>query len=609
MHGEIGEAVQLTEVSNTQSSYTYRFSSSIPTAFDVIGTSLAANSSATYQAQTTHYYDASSHAGNMTRARDLIQSVTGVSIIETTSAADIEIAGLNVTIFESDSPYQVMAATFPPTHVTSGLRYDIYLASASSIATAGSSYGHIFLHELNHSIGLKDAHKSTMSSNYDNQRFTVMSYHEHLGEQRQVTELQLYDIAGLQSLYGRTELSSGSTEYLSTYFVDSNDDARMLSIWDSTGTDLISASGLPSGALIDLRPGYFSSIGPDTLVDVSTDGGDPAVTNAGRLNISIAFGAYIENATGTEHNDLIIGNLLSNIINGGDGDDIIYGDGTTAVYDPGEADYRQIDHTSIDLTAAPPTDVAELVGNPTLQWDEIYGGDGDDLIFGTVAGDYLFGDEDNDIIRGGEGSDWLVGGGDNDLLDSGPLGEYGDSLEGGGGNDILILRGGQGSMSGGSGGDIFYITPGVGAGGSAWISDSDSSDQLYWNGYQILGGENVMLDLEWSGTPHNHQYQTGTVDTNGFRYSAWGSALVVICPDNSEIIIEDFTSGDLGISFEAPDEYISVSYDYDTDEWFTSGYDLSNICLDNDWQNFEDLAGAATTLSTPGSYIEPTMFL
>jgi hypothetical protein len=45
---------------------------------------------------------------------------------------------------------------------------------------------------------------------------------------------------------------------------------------------------------------------------------------------------------GTESGDLIIGNLLSNVIDGWGGDDVIYGDGTLAIHDPGEADYDQV---------------------------------------------------------------------------------------------------------------------------------------------------------------------------------------------------------------------------------------------------------------------------
>ena len=58
---------------------------------------------------------------------------------------------------------------------------------------------------------------------------------------------------------------------------------------------------------------------------------------------------------------------------------------------------------------------------------EIYGGDGDDILWGREEGNILFGDEGNDILIGGSGNDLLTGGSGN------------DTLQGGGGDDIFCF--------------------------------------------------------------------------------------------------------------------------------------------------------------------------
>ncbi|OWT79863.1 MULTISPECIES: retention module-containing protein [unclassified Achromobacter] len=157
-------------------------------------------------------------------------------------------------------------------------------------------------------------------------------------------------------------------------------------------------------------------------------------------------------------------------INGGDGNDIIFGDtintdslawaghaaGThdgqgmqglidyltaTTGHAPTEADVYQAIQNSINpATGASTFDVA---GDTRGGDDVIHGGNGNDIIFGQGGNDDLYGDAGNDIIYGGEGNDTLHGGAGNDVL------------FGGNGNDILI--GGQGDdiLVGGAGSDTF----------------------------------------------------------------------------------------------------------------------------------------------------------
>ena len=64
-------------------------------------------------------------------------------------------------------------------------------------------------------------------------------------------------------------------------------------IWDAGGTDTINGSSYTQAVSIDLHEGSFSSLG--------------AVNN-----LSIAFGAVIENAIGSAQGDTIIGNDVAN---------------------------------------------------------------------------------------------------------------------------------------------------------------------------------------------------------------------------------------------------------------------------------------------------------
>ncbi|MCE1116558.1 immunoglobulin-like domain-containing protein, partial [Pseudomonas sp. NMI795_08] len=143
-------------------------------------------------------------------------------------------------------------------------------------------------------------------------------------------------------------------------------------------------------------------------------------------------------------------------VNGGDGNDIIFGDlvsfdgvagtGVEAIQafvatklgvDAGDVDARAMHkyitehYTEFDVSRT--NDGA----------DTLLGGDGNDIIFGQGGNDYLDGGKGNDILLGGSGNDTLLGGEGNDLL------------FGGAGNDTLIGGKGDDIMTGGTGADTF----------------------------------------------------------------------------------------------------------------------------------------------------------
>ncbi|HHQ4482683.1 TPA: type I secretion C-terminal target domain-containing protein [Aeromonas veronii] len=76
--------------------------------------------------------------------------------------------------------------------------------------------------------------------------------------------------------------------------------------------------------------------------------------------------------------------------------------------------------------------------------DKLHGGFGDDILFGQGGDDELYGDDGKDILYGGTGSDKLDGGAGNDIL-SGGLGN--DILTGGEGKDSFVWNQGDASAS------------------------------------------------------------------------------------------------------------------------------------------------------------------
>ncbi|MDP1612335.1 MAG: calcium-binding protein, partial [Sulfuritalea sp.] len=158
--------------------------------------------------------------------------------------------------------------------------------------------------------------------------------------------------------------------------------------------------------------------------------------------------------------DVIGGRTANDLIDGGDGNDTIWGD-----Y-PG-------------YTTTPGADWLEGgAGN-----DFLYGGAADDLLLGGSGNDNLQGEAGNDVLRGATGADVLSGGDGNDVL----LGGAGDDfMDGGSGNDVLFMEGDWGTVNGttytyygtrigGAGADTFVVTANGGGNGSLVASGTSIS--------------------------------------------------------------------------------------------------------------------------------------
>ncbi|WP_118134862.1 nidogen-like domain-containing protein [Oceanicella sp. SM1341] len=308
----------------------------------------------------------------------------------------------------------------------------------------GTNYAwHSVMQNIGRALGLA-VPDETLQGAHNSAAFTLMS-DRGLPSQQDLDLLQqyfpatpmLYDIQALQSAYG-ANLSTrlGDDVYFAegsgTGFEIGDGGNLVATIWDASGEDTFSAEAQTSRAVIDLRPGSFSTIG--------------SVAN----NVSIALGvrdsgarsAWIENAIGGSAGDVISGNGVSNTLRGGGGG------------------------------------------------DRIHGGNGDDTIFGDEGDDILRGANGEDTITDGTGRDRLFGGYGDDVFifvkddEVDALRDYEDGIdtivfsghEGNGFEDMRFVDLSPGVVRIVYDGQFIFIT---GLGGDLEAADFDAGDFLF----------------------------------------------------------------------------------------------------------------------------------
>ncbi|WP_024945859.1 VCBS domain-containing protein, partial [Aeromonas hydrophila] len=195
--------------------------------------------------------------------------------------------------------------------------------------------------------------------------------------------------------------------------------------------------------------------------------------------------------TGVNASDLanaILGTSVNNLpgrdrIDGGAGDDILFGDAVHFAGINGEGYAAIKQYVAGKLSAGSVTDaqVHDYITDHASEFDQssnndkadvLIGGDGNDILFGQGGDDFLFGGAGNDILFGGAGNDTLYGESGNDTLYGGSGNDtlYGgsgdDTLSGGLGNDILVGGLGNDILKGDGGADTFTWLQGDTAAGS-----------------------------------------------------------------------------------------------------------------------------------------------
>lgn len=235
---------------------------------------------------------------------------------------------------------------------------DIWLSPESFLSdpiSASSWEFNTLIHELGHAIGLSHPFSSSSSSGAslpqgpegtDNIFYSVMSYTDDPSGNDYVIDRypdtpMLLDIQALQYLYGKNNShNSDDTNYAFT-----NTGKYFETLWDGSGQDTIDYTGSSIGATIDLREGQWSSLG-QPIVFLNDDGVEQ-YTDA--RTVWIAYGTEIEDAKGSQENDLIYGNDLNNALYGHSGVDTLSGFAGNDVLDGGSGDDHLDGGSGIDM--------------------------------------------------------------------------------------------------------------------------------------------------------------------------------------------------------------------------------------------------------------------
>ena len=261
-------------------------------------------------------------------------AVANITCIETAdtpaSCGDLRIGG-------SASPpvaYTIMAGADLPEggDVWFGPRF-----ADPSLSWSAGSYAYLTaLHEIGHALGLKHTHEDggagfpAAPAAIDSQLYSVMSYKSFAGasptmgywQDRFATTPMIDDIQAIQYLYGANRTTNAGD----TVYSWAPGQTIFETIWDGGGNDTISWANQTAAARIDLRPGHYSNLGPGWssgfLLEPRT--------------LGIAYGCWIENATGGSGSDLLIGNERDNRLSGGGGDDTLTGGGGNDTLDGGD---------------------------------------------------------------------------------------------------------------------------------------------------------------------------------------------------------------------------------------------------------------------------------
>ena len=230
------------------------------------------------------------------------------------------------------------------------------------------------------------------------------------------------------------------------------------------GTDDSTYSASDAGVVVRLhnavaRGGYAEG---DTFANMETVEYTDAEGNTHSVQVP-----DIENLRGSQHDDILAGDIRDNVIRGRGGNDTLYG--------------------------GPDGGNDELHGDDGD--DKVYGGKGNDDLYGNAGTDTIYGGPGNDNLLGGPGADTLIGGDGHDgaaywdadsgvevrLHDGVTRGEYaeGDTFEsierltGSNHDDILEGDSNDNALHGNDGNDVLD-----GREGNDWLEGNDGADVL-----------------------------------------------------------------------------------------------------------------------------------
>jgi Ca2+-binding RTX toxin-like protein len=237
----------------------------------------------------------------------------------------------------------------------------------------------------------------------------------------------------------------------------SNIEEVLGSIFNDSLTGKAAANRLDGGAGDDSMVGgggndtYVVDAAGDAVTELA--GGGTDVVNS---SITYTLGAEVEhltltglgviNGTGNGLNNRLIGNNAANILNGGTGNDSMFGwegDDIYIVDSAGDVVAEGVPAGGIDTVQSFVSFSLATIGNIehlTLMGAAAIDGTGNNLgntMTGNVAANVLGGGFGNDVLAGGGGNDTLNGGAGDDTLNGG-VGD--DAMAGGANNDVYFVN-------------------------------------------------------------------------------------------------------------------------------------------------------------------------
>ncbi len=269
-----------------------------------------------------------------------------------------------------------------------------------------------------------------------------------------------------------------------------SDSVHTVRILGMDGADTVTMGNIndtrPLALIVDLGEGADTFNGQSSFsnrlpIQVLGQGGDDTITGTANGDI----------LDGGDGDDMISGDRGEDSIRGGAGNDTLFGDGDDDQLfgqDGADSLFGGVGHDLLRggndddrLNGNSGHDTLEgELGNDTLLGgsgndlgrggsgaDSIKGQSGWDTLFGGGGNDTIRGEAGDDIINGGDGDDTIVGGFGNDLVTGG---EGSDQINGSAGDDTLLGGDGDDSIIGGSGADII-----LGGDGDDRLSGSGSN--------------------------------------------------------------------------------------------------------------------------------------
>jgi Ca2+-binding RTX toxin-like protein len=266
-----------------------------------------------------------------------------------------------------------------------------------------------------------------------------------------------------------------------------------LNIYGRDGNDYIQIDSLTSDKALQV----FGEGGNDTI-RVSSDVTGDALLDGGDGRDLLVGGSGNDTLVGGADNDWLDGGDGFDMLSGGTGSDVyafretlnnqldtvveLVDEGTDLLHFASMESAVTVDLTSDTLLATMANRVVstQIVGQ-AANFENVFGGNGDDTIVGNDANNLIHGNGGIDSIFGGVGNDQLEGGDGNDLL-FGQLGN--DLIRGNADNDTLDGGEGYDSLVGGTGDDVYAF-------GTATVNQIDTIVELVGEGVDTLSFESL----------------------------------------------------------------------------------------------------------------------